>query len=115
MKKLGAAAGLAVGFINTLLGAGGGMLVVPTLKAQGLNQKQAQATAIAVILPLTIISAAVYLFKNDVEFSTSLRYIPFGLLGSIAGAMLLPKLSGKTLNLIFGVFLIYSAVRMFLK
>lgn len=115
MKNIKAAAGIAVGIINTMLGAGGGMLVVPTLKAEGLNQKEAQATAIAVILPLTIVSAVIYLFKNHVGFTDSLVYIPFGLVGSVAGAMLLPKLSGKVLNIIFGVFLIYSAVRMFFK
>lgn len=115
MKKLGAAIGFAVGVINTLLGAGGGMLVVPTLKAQGLEQKQAQATAIAVILPLTIVSAVIYLLKNNVSVKGALFYIPFGLIGSVLGSMLLPKLSGKTLNIMFGVFLIYSAVRMFLK
>lgn len=104
-----------VGIINTMLGAGGGMLVVPTLKAEGLNQKQAQATAIAVILPLTIVSAAIYLLKSQVRIPDSLIYIPFGLLGSIAGATLLKKMSGKVLNIIFGIFLIYSGVRMFLK
>lgn len=114
-KKLSIAAGFAVGIINTMLGAGGGMLVVPTLKAEGLSQKEAQATAIAVILPLTIASAAIYLFKNQVGISDSFVYIPFGLIGSVAGAALLTKLSGKALNIIFGVFLIYSAVRMFLK
>lgn len=62
------AAGALVGIINILLGAGGGILAVPILKKNGLTQKQAQANAVAVILPLTIISFIIYIKKDYVNF-----------------------------------------------
>ena len=45
-KKKGvltAGAGLAIGIINGLLGAGGGMIAVPLLQKLGLDRKQAHA------------------------------------------------------------------------
>ena len=59
-KSTVGAAGALVGIVNVLLGAGGGILAVPILKKCGLTQKQAQANAVAVILPLTIISFIIY-------------------------------------------------------
>ena len=45
-KLFTAVAGLGIGLINGLLGAGGGMLAVPLLKKMGLSQKQAHANAV---------------------------------------------------------------------
>ena len=53
-----AAGGLAVGLINGLLGAGGGMLAVPILAKAGLSQREAHAGSLAVILPLSLFRAA---------------------------------------------------------
>lgn len=52
--------GILVGAVNSLLGAGGGMVAVPLLRQSGLTQKQAQASSVAVILPLSLISAGIY-------------------------------------------------------
>ena len=42
-------------------GGGGGMLCVPLLQFRGLDVKRAHATALIVILPLCIVSAAIYI------------------------------------------------------
>ena len=53
--------GLAVGFANGFFGAGGGMLAVPVLTfIMGLEEKKAHATALLIILPLSIISSIIY-------------------------------------------------------
>ena len=46
--------GAATGAANGLFGGGGGMIAVPLLRAQGLEEKRAHATAIAVILPVSL-------------------------------------------------------------
>ena len=68
-KILTALLGMAIGFINGLLGAGGGMLAVPLLKKYGFSQKSAQQNAIAIILPITAVSAGIYLYKNYVNLN----------------------------------------------
>lgn len=107
--------GIAVGFINGLLGAGGGMIAVPVLKKLGFSQKDAQANAIAVILPISVISAALYLLQGNVTFSDALIYIPGGVIGTIIGTFLLSKLSSKTLKRIFGAFMVFAGVRLLMK
>lgn len=103
--------GFFIGIINGLLGAGGGMLAVPALKKLGLSQKDAHRNALAVILPLSLLSAGLYIFRGDVNFTDTLIYIPGGLIGALFGAWLLKKISPKWLAVIFGGFMVYSGVR----
>lgn len=115
LKKDGlltAGAGLAVGLVNGLLGAGGGMIAVPLLQRLGLERKQAHANAVAVILPITVLSAALYLVKGYVSFSDSLIFIPGGIAGSLLGTLIMKKISPKWLKRIFGGFMIYAGVRL---
>lgn len=120
MKKLKsnitiATSGLAIGVVNGLLGAGGGMLAVPFLKKLGLEQKKAHANAVAVILPISILSASLYIIKDYVNLSDALPFIPTGVLGAVLGTFLLKKISPLWLKRIFGGFMIYAGVRLLLK
>lgn len=107
--------GVAVGLVNALFGAGGGLIAVSAFKNMGYSQKRAQASAIAVILPLCIISSAVYLFKGYYNISDALPYLPFGLIGAFVGTHVLKKLPDKVLKKIFAVFLIYTGVKMIMR
>ncbi len=107
--------GAAIGFINGLLGAGGGMLAVPLLKKYGLAQKEAQQNAIAVILPITAVSAGIYLYKDYVNLSNSYSYLPTGFLGAIIATFLMKKITNKWLKRIFAFFMVYAGVRLLLK
>lgn len=108
-------AGVAVGAINGMFGAGGGMLAVPLLKKMGMEQKQAHANAVAIILPITVISAVLYLIKDTVNISDSIAYIPTGLIGSYIGTLIIRKISPLWLKRIFGGFMVYAGVRLLLK
>ena len=103
--------GVGVGIVNGVFGAGGGMLAVPLLKKSGLEQKAAHANAVAVILPITIISAILYLVKGTVTLSDSFAFIPTGLIGSLIATFLLQKFSNKLLGKIFALFMIYAGIR----
>lgn len=115
-KKLSTALfGISIGFINGLLGAGGGMLAVPLLKKYGLSQKTAQQNAIAIILPITALSAIMYLSKDYVNLSESFAYLPTGFLGAIIATFLMKKISNKWLKRIFAFFMLYAGIRLLLK
>ncbi len=107
--------GIAIGFVNGLLGAGGGMLAVPILKSQGLSQKEAHANAIAIIIPITVLSAILYLINDYVTLGNAFIYIPTGLLGALIGTFILSKISPKILKRIFGILMVYAGVRLLIK
>lgn len=104
------------GFINGLLGSGGGTIIVPALEAlKNIETHKAHATAISIILPVSIISTAIYLFKGAVDLEAAF-YVALGSIpGSLLGAKLLKKLSSPLLNKLFGFVLIAAALRMMLS
>lgn len=104
--------GLLVGLVNGFLGAGGGMIAVPALKSVGLSTKQSHENAVAVILPLTILSAVLYLLNDRVALADAWSYIPGGLIGALIGTFLMKKISNIWLTRIFGGFMIFSGLRM---
>ncbi len=108
-------AGGIIGIINGMLGAGGGMLAVPVLKSLGLEQKKAQANAIAVILPITVLSATLYVMGGNVSLSDALPFIPGGLIGSILGTFIMSRISPKYLKIIFGGFMIWAGIRLLMR
>ena len=114
-KVLMCLSGLLIGTVNGLMGAGGGMLAVPLLKKCGMEQKSAHVNAVAVILPICIMSAGLYLYKGNVSFSDALPYIPAGVVGSVAGTLIIKKISPVYLKRIFAALMIYSGIRLILK
>ena len=70
-----ALSGTAAGLVNGLFGGGGGMVLVPLLNGWcGLEGKQAFATCVAAILPLSAVSAAVYLLRQAFDWAAALPY-----------------------------------------
>ncbi|MBD9220508.1 MAG: sulfite exporter TauE/SafE family protein [Clostridiales bacterium] len=61
--------GIITGFANGLFGSGGGTVVVPCMeKYLGIDAHKSHATAIAVILPLSVLSAVIYFFKANIPW-----------------------------------------------
>ena len=108
--------GAATGAANSLFGGGGGMLAVPLLMKTGYEEKQAHATAILVILPVSLFSFLLYFFRGFYDFSVLVPTALGVTAGGSLGAALLKKLPVRTVNLLFaffqlaaGVFLFFSA------
>lgn len=108
-------AGALCGFLNGFFGAGGGTVAVPMLRRAGLDEKEAHATSVAVILSITVVSAALYLWRGDVKLSDSFGFIYTGIIGAAVGARLLKKLSGPWLRRIFGIIIVIASGRMLLR
>ena len=108
------ACGAVVGTANSLFGGGGGMIAVPLLQKTGLEEKRAHATAILLILPISLFSFSFYalqgLYDTSVLIPTALGVTA----GGILGANLLGKLSVKTVNLIFAALQAIAGIALFL-
>lgn len=108
--------GALIGIINGLFGGGGGMIVVPVLtKFFGFSQKEAQATALFVILPISIASSIIYITHNSINFATSWPVIISIIVGGAGGALLLNKLNNKVVRIIFIILVLISGVSMLFR
>ena len=106
-------AGAISGVVNGVFGGGGGMIVVPMLaKLLKYQEKQAHATAILIILPLSIVSGLLYFVFGNFNFSTGLPVVIGVLIGGVLGAFLLSKLSSKWIMLIFSIIMALAGGKM---
>ena len=65
----------------------------------------------AVILPLCVVSAAVYVLRRGVDAALAAPYLLGGLAGGFLGGRLFPKVSAGWLRYLFAAFLVYGGVR----
>ena len=106
-------AGALAGFINGFFGAGGGMVLVPLLIwLCRLEDKAAFSSAIAVILPLCIVSIVVYALHDSLPISDALPYLIGGAAGGILAGLLFRKMSAKALHLILGAVILAGGIRL---
>ena len=104
----GALAGLA----NGLFGSGGGLFLVPLFtKWLGMEQRKAFATSVAVILPLSAVSLAVFVLKGGLDFMAALPYLIGGLAGGILSGLVFQKVPVTLLRRAFGLLILYGGVK----
>lgn len=104
--------GALIGIANGLFGGGGGMLAVPLLRANGLEPVKAHATAIAVILPASVVSGAVYLFYGLTPIGVLLPVALGVAVGGFFGAKLLGVLPERIVTFIFAILMLVAGFRM---
>lgn len=107
--------GALTGAVNGLLGGGGGMLAVPLLqKVASLPARCAHATAIAVILPASLVSGMVYLLFGLVPLSVLVPVAIGVSAGGFLGAKLLARFSAEKITLLFAILMLAAGIRMVL-
>ena len=105
--------GLLSGAVNGFFGGGGGMIVVPALKKFcGYAEKAAHATAIAVILPITVFSGAVMAFGFGADFGTLIPVAAGSAAGGVAGALFIKKMPPKIIGYVFCGVMLIAGVRL---
>lgn len=107
--------GAAVGTANSLFGGGGGMLAVPLLTKLGLEEKRAHATAILVILPVSLLSFVLYVWKGLYDFSVLIPTAIGVTAGGLLGAKLLGRMPVKAVNLAFAALQAAAGIFLFLR
>ena len=63
------------------------------------------------ILPLCVLSAAIYVCTTDFDWLLALPYLVGGAIGGALGGLLFRRVSGTWLRRVFAVFLLYGGVR----
>lgn len=105
--------GAVIGIVNGFFGGGGGMICVPVLKyILNLEEKQAHATAIFIMLPISIASAIIYITTGNFMLFDTL-YTAIGvIIGGVLGAIVLKKSSNKAIDIIFASIMLIAGGRL---
>lgn len=104
---------LLTGVANGAFGGGGGMLAVPAFTVlQGMDEKKAHATAVATILPLSAVSAAVYILNGNFDPSFGYHVAGGVIVGGILGSFVLKKISSTLLEFVFYGIMLAAGIRM---
>ncbi len=111
-----ALAGLGVGLLTGLVGAGGGFLIVPALVLfSGLSMKKAVGTSLAIVAVNAYAGFYGYLGAVPLDWKLMGEFISMTLLGSLAGAWASHRLSHDKLKRAFAWFLLIVATYILFK
>ena len=105
-------AGSLAGLLNGMFGAGGGLILVPIyISWMHMEEKQAFATSVAVILPLSIISYILFCLQRGNVWAVSLPYLLGGVVGGLLSVRLFQNVSALWLHRIFGAIILIGAIK----
>lgn len=105
--------GALAGAVNGLLGAGGGMLLVPLLiRYVGLEDRLAFSTCISIIFPLCLVSLGTYWLNGPLPLTDAWPYLAGGLAGGILGGLLFQKVPVFFLHKALGLLILWGGVRL---
>ncbi|MCM3595949.1 sulfite exporter TauE/SafE family protein [Metabacillus idriensis] len=104
------------GFISTLLGVGGGFIIVPLLiSLSGFHPKDAIGTSLLSVLFIVSIGFITYFVKSPIDLSTGALLIAGGLAGAQAGAYMTDKFEHAEMKLLLGMLYFFTAISVGMK
>lgn len=107
--------GFAIGTFGTLIGAGGGFILVPLLLlGYHFPPPDAVGTSLSLVFLNALSGSIAYLRQRRVDLSLGWRFALATLPGAVAGAYVTRSLSSRAFGQAFGVVLIVVAVFLFL-
>jgi uncharacterized protein len=105
--------GFGIGILSGLAGLGGGVFIVPLLVIGfGISQKIAQGTSLIAVLPIAATGAIIHHANDEVDVRAATTIGAAGVPAAIAGALLALRAPERALLGVFGVFLLFAALRM---
>jgi len=103
-------AGLGIGTLGTLVGAGGGWMVVPLLLfALRFTPQQAVGTSLAVVFLNALSGSVAYMIQGRVLYRMGTAFAAATIPGALLGATLVQHLGSRWFTLLFALFLLALA------
>lgn len=105
-------AGTAAGAVNGLLGAGGGMVLVPLLTwLTDLEEAEIFPASVGIILPICLVSLFLTLSVGDIPWSLTALYLAGSTTGGILAGLLGKRIPTHWLHRALGILVIWGGVR----
>jgi len=101
---------VSAGLLGSLVGVGGGIIVVPALTLlMGVDIRSAIAASIVAVIATSSGAASGYVRQRLSNLRLAMLLETTTALGAVCGALLAAAVSGRALTLLFGMVLVYTA------
>src|SRR5579884_978790 len=105
--------GILTGLLSGLLGIGGAAILVPGMvEVLGMSQHRATGTSLFVIIPTALVSAVPYALSGQMDVVLVALFSATAVVGAMLGARATARVSALSLRRMFGIFLLFVAVRL---
>lgn len=107
--------GFAAGVLGSIIGLGGGIIIVPILTFMGIPHTIASSSSLFAAFSNSIASTASYAKQKRIDYKTGLRLGLMSVPGTILGAFISAKATPEIFKILFGIILISSCYYLFVK
>ena len=107
--------GFAAGVLGSMIGLGGGIIVVPVLTFLGFPPTAAASNSLFAALSNAIASTISYSRQKRIEYSLGLKLGLLAIPGTVLGAVISTDVTPEIFKILFGLVLIVSTVYIFLR
>ena len=107
--------GFAGGILGSMIGLGGGIIVVPVLTFLGFSPTAAASNSLFAALSNAVASTISYSKQKRIEYSLGLKFGLLSVPGTILGAIISSDVAPDIFKVLFGLVLVASAVYIFLR
>jgi len=104
------ALGVGAGTLGSLVGVGGGIIMVPVLTYMGFSPSQIASTSLLAVTSTSASSTLEYAKQKRIDYSTGLKMAIFAIPGSVLGAFLAGLISLESFKLYFAILLILTGI-----
>jgi uncharacterized membrane protein YfcA len=109
------AVGLGAGTLGSMLGVGGGIIMVPALTFLGLPPAQTASTSLIAVTSTSVSSTIEYSRQRRIDYRLGLEMAAFAIPGAVLGAYLSDYLSTESFKLYFGILLMLTGIYVLYK
>jgi uncharacterized membrane protein YfcA len=108
--------GIIVGTFGSFVGLGGGLILIPVfLMGMHYTPQNAVATSLVVVFFNAVSGTVAYIKQKKVYYNAAISFALSTIPGAFLGSYLVKYFDGSSFRLVFGIFLIMTAVYMFFK
>lgn len=109
------AVGFAAGTLGSMLGVGGGIIMVPALTALNMPPTQVSSTSLVAVTSTSISSTIEYSRQRRIDYRLSLELGACAIPGAVLGAILSDYIPEDTFKMYFGILLIFTGLYILYK
>lgn len=106
--------GFVAGTLGTILGLGGGILIIPfLLLIHNYSPQQTAGTSLAVVFLNSLSGSLAYARQRRIDYKSAWKFALATLPGAIGGSYASQYFTDKSFRIVFGIFLIIVAISIF--